>query len=347
MLVRFICILTRWILSTRYDVRVIHDFKNAPPKKGVLILPNHPAYTDPMIVFTWLYRWLTPRPLVHENYYRNPLFYPFMRLMNALEVKDVQKSGVNARLAIKTTIQTMADALNSGQNVILWPSGTLQKQAHEHLGANSAVYQILRAAPGVNICLVRSKGLWGSRFSQAFLGIQPELVKQMIISMGWMALNLLFFMPKRKVEVEIVQFTGSEFSQLGKLELNKRVEKWMNLGVDPTPQYRPYHFLGFGSKRRFPDFSHGQPKDAGEKSPEVFPAIKKMLSEYMGWEGQERVILPADRLVDLGMDSLQKMEFLVLLEKSYFQKALVTPETVGDLCAIAMGTKGCPVDQGA
>ena len=64
----------RLLLSLRYRVRV-HGLEQVRDlKEGALILPNHPAYMDPLLVFTSLWRALAPRPLLFEGNFQNPLF---------------------------------------------------------------------------------------------------------------------------------------------------------------------------------------------------------------------------------------------------------------------------------
>jgi hypothetical protein len=87
----------RLLLRMRYTI-TINGIKHLnEQKKGTLILPNHPAYTEPIILFSLLLKHLAPRPLVYETYYRNRFIKPFMLLFNALEVPDMEKISLSAK----------------------------------------------------------------------------------------------------------------------------------------------------------------------------------------------------------------------------------------------------------
>ena len=80
--VRFILwAMFRLLVSLRYRVRVhgLEHLRNF--KEGTLILPNHPAYMDPPLVFLSLWRALKPRPLAFEGNFQNPVFYLLMKLI--------------------------------------------------------------------------------------------------------------------------------------------------------------------------------------------------------------------------------------------------------------------------
>ena len=81
--------LTRCVLALRYRLR-IHGLEQVRGLKGpVLVLPNHPGYIDPPLVLAALWPALKPRPMVYEGMYRNPLLWPFMKLLNGLPVPDL------------------------------------------------------------------------------------------------------------------------------------------------------------------------------------------------------------------------------------------------------------------
>src|SRR5687768_14592705 len=88
-------LLARLGLPLRYRLRV-RGLEQVRGLKGpTLILPNHPAYVDPILLLTVFWPSLRPRPLVAEVTYKNPLFYPFMKVINAVSVPDMTK--VDAR----------------------------------------------------------------------------------------------------------------------------------------------------------------------------------------------------------------------------------------------------------
>ena len=68
-------LLTRASVSLRYRVKIQGIEQVRGIKGPVLILPNHPAYMDPVLALVALWPSLRPRPLQYEGYFRNPLLY--------------------------------------------------------------------------------------------------------------------------------------------------------------------------------------------------------------------------------------------------------------------------------
>ncbi len=86
-LIRYLVwLVARGVLPLRYRIRVrgLERIRDLPGP--VLILPNHPAYIDPVIVLTTVWPHLQPRPLLYENYFLNPLLYPMAKLLRAVLV---------------------------------------------------------------------------------------------------------------------------------------------------------------------------------------------------------------------------------------------------------------------
>src|SRR6266849_2873790 len=92
-----IWILTKFVLSLRYRVQ-IHGVEQLGAQSGpVLILPNHPSYTEPVLVLTALWSRLRPRPVLYEEFFRHPLLYPIAKLLRAVRVPDLEHASVRAR----------------------------------------------------------------------------------------------------------------------------------------------------------------------------------------------------------------------------------------------------------
>src|SRR5438045_191944 len=103
--VRFcLWLMARAVLSLRYRVTV-RGWENLNGKGGpILVLPNHPAYIDPPIVLTLLWRRLNPRPLLYGGHFNNPLLYPLMKALDALELPNTDKPGRRVRKQVQAAI---------------------------------------------------------------------------------------------------------------------------------------------------------------------------------------------------------------------------------------------------
>jgi long-chain-fatty-acid--[acyl-carrier-protein] ligase len=125
----------RLILALRYRVH-IHGLEQLKGLKGpILLLPSHPAFVDPPLVFSNLYPYLRPRPVLFEENFHNPAMYPLLIALDAIRVPNLSQASAEARGKAEQAIQNVIAALKAGQNVILWPSGRLERDGVERLGA--------------------------------------------------------------------------------------------------------------------------------------------------------------------------------------------------------------------
>ena len=81
--------LARCVLALRYRLHMDGLDQVRGLTGPVLILPNHPAYIDPVIVLATLWPALKPRPMMLETMFQNPLLWLFPKLLNAVQVPDL------------------------------------------------------------------------------------------------------------------------------------------------------------------------------------------------------------------------------------------------------------------
>ncbi len=344
MVVRIFAFFLRIILSLRYTITIINNDHFNKAKKGTLILPNHPAYMDPVILFSQLFKTYAPRPLVFETYYQNPLIKPFMKMLNALEVPDLEKISQSSKLKAQTSIEKLKQGLQQGENFIIWPSGRLKRNHLEVLGGTSAVSDILKAYPEVNLLLVRTNGLWGSRFSYAYKGNRPGLFTEFFYCLLFLFFNLLFFIPRRKINITIENADTKALQPFEKFKVNKFLEGWYNQVDEIKPVFRPYHFLLFWQKRQFPDLNKTSNSIIYQDFPlefkaEVLQIIKEKISGIVVDE-----LLPSNtELESLGIDSIQRLDLLLNLEQHFGFTSNFVPSTLGDLYLACSKTGGEPI----
>src|SRR5262249_51116853 len=79
-------LLGRLVLSKRYRI-LVHGIEQLRGLNGgVLVLPSHPAYIDPVILLTTLWPALRPRPLLFEGFFNNPVLRPVAKVLRAVKV---------------------------------------------------------------------------------------------------------------------------------------------------------------------------------------------------------------------------------------------------------------------
>ncbi len=328
--------LSRFLLSLRYRVRVEGKTPRTQHHK-TLLLPNHPGYIDPALVSSFLGDGIDPRPMVFTDTYRNPLLYPLMRLMHALEIPKLQQHSQGAREQTQAVVDAVVEGLNRGDNFLIYPSGRLQREGTEVIGAASAVSEILQRVPDANIILVQTKGVWGSRFSFAQTGELPPLTQTLIRSVKDLLLNLLFFMPRREITITMQPIERDQLPELKRETLNPWLEEWYNRDNPSEPTWVPYHFLSTQQSFDFPKratLSLDAAQDVPNTTQEgVIQILEEKLNRPL--EQEERAYTAT--LDQIGLDSLDRMEVALEIERRFGFQSAEVPENLGGLMLLAHG----------
>ena len=235
--------LMRFSLWFRYQV-TIKGSEHLNPKElnkpgGVLFLPNHPTiFVDPTLVTLAIWKKYPIRPVIVEYMYYMPVIHTVMKFMNALPIPQfVTSSNSLKKKRADQVVDVIIDDLKRKENFLIYPAGKTKHQAREVIGA-SGVHRIIQSTPEANVVLVRTTGLWGSRFSRALTaGAQPSPMFETILwGIKTVFKNFLFFTPRRKVTIEFVP-APADFPYAGtRLEMNRYLEKWYNRPDGILPQ---------------------------------------------------------------------------------------------------------------
>lgn len=329
----------RFVLWCRYRVTVV-GIDEARQRPGpYLILPNHPAYVDPANVLLRLWPVFRMRPMLLETNFQNPFLAPIAWLLRAIKVPDVVTASADARQRAEGAVGAVIDALKAGENVILWPSGRLQRNGQERVGGSRTVADVLAAVPNVTVVLVRTRGLWGSLYSWA-RGHSPGLGKSALQGIGLLFANLFVFTPKRKVSITLEAFPTDKRPQPTRDAINRWLDTWYNAdtgGKPEKPTFVPFHFL-FGPRT----FEFPPPRAAAELDlSKVKPETKAAVAEIVG-EKIKRPLADAESTADttfmqLGLDSLDAMDVALQVEQRFGFTGDAVPATIGQLWALAEG----------
>jgi long-chain-fatty-acid--[acyl-carrier-protein] ligase len=333
----FFWALAKALLSLRYRVRVQGWEQLRDLKKPILLLPNHPGYIDPPLVITAFWPALKPRPLLYEGMFRNPVLYPFMRLLEALRVPDLDRPSAEARAQTERAIAGVIDGLRQGRNHLLWPSGRVERDGVERLGAARALAEILRAVPDAEIVLLRTRGVWGSMFSYAATGGPPRLGR--CIGRGALILlsNFVYFTPRRRIEMTLARVKRTELPELDRQALNPWLERWYNAPGPEAPTYVPYHFWLGPRTRVYPRAASAVAADPGAVSAAVRHQVAEILEARIGRSLAEAERRPDTPLAQIGLDSLDAAELAVECEHRFGFTGDQAPTTIGQLEALAQG----------
>jgi acyl-CoA synthetase (AMP-forming)/AMP-acid ligase II/1-acyl-sn-glycerol-3-phosphate acyltransferase/acyl carrier protein len=336
----FLAFIGRTLLKLRYRTRIEGlDAVLAKGRKGILLLPNHPAYLDPAILLTKFFPYLRPHILADKDNMAKPLMRGIIGRMGVIPIPDPAIHGESSLPEVTRILQDCGDGLRRGENYLLYPSGRIYLTRLENLGGNSAVEAILSKAPETRVVLIRTTGFWGSSFSRA-VDRYPDWQKCILRGFGSLLANFIFFGPRRELRIKLVE--PSDFPRnASRLAMNRYMEAFYNQDAPPA-RYVPYTIWERGGARDLPEpviqRMEGNPDEVPDS---IREQIRAKLAELSG-----KTTLPNTALLakDLGLDSLARMELQIWIEHE-FGHDVPDPEsiqTVGDCllaaCGKAVGT---------
>jgi len=325
--------LVRSLLWFRYRVRVRGlDAVTAKGRRGILFLPNHPALIDPIIVMSRLFGAFGARALADRDQIDRFLVRRLAKRANVLPIPDLAKGGSAAE--VRTVIADCVEALRAGDSVVLYPAGQLYRSRLEVIGGNSAVERILRELPDVRVVLVRTRGLWGSRFSWA-AGREPSVGGALWRGIKGLLLSGLFFSPRRRVDIELLEPADLPRTA-DRREINRYLEAFYNAGA-PANTYVPYTPWERGGTRTVGEPSRrGIEGDAGGVPAATREIVRAQIEQLTG----RADCRDDDQLAgDLGLDSLARLELVTWLQQEFGfpQGSVDSLVSVGDVMLAACG----------
>jgi long-chain-fatty-acid--[acyl-carrier-protein] ligase len=333
---RLIAYVARPLIGLRYriEVRGLEAVKQKG-RRGILFLPNHSSLLDPAFIVARLYPAFQLRPLADEHQVNRTVFGYIALLYGSRILPNLERSGAGARDRTRQALQEIAGGLKAGENILLYPAGRLKRQYLEDIGSASGVETLVKAVPDVRIVLVRHNGLWGSSFSLGHNGQMPDIGSALARGIKYLLLNGLFFMPKRRMAVELVE--PEDFPRTGtRSEINRYLERFYNEGAARNT-YVPYGFWEKGGAREVPDpVQETLLADASA----VSAATRDLVLAHLRQEsGRGDVAVEHHLSKDLGFDSLATAELVTWLQQE-FGFSVDTPEsltTVADVMLAAAG----------
>lgn len=340
--------LVRLLIWLRYRVKV-KGLENLTPDQfkrpgGIVFVPNHPAEIDPVILEAILWNKFSPRPLVVEHFYYMKGFKMFMDLVRALPLPTMEEKANKWRgKKVEKQFKSIVDKLKGKENFLIYPSGRLKSNGLELIGGASFIHKLLQAAPETNLVLIRTTGLWGSKFSKALTGSSPDFAKTLWECMKILLKNGIFFTPRRDVLVEL-EFPPSDFPYGGsRLEFNKSLENWYNRHPESGPE--PLRLVSYSFWKEelptvfIPTVGQGIKGDL-PVSNKVQQEIFAHLASLSG-RGADQIQRTMHLSHDLGLDSLDVVQVYLFLDQSYGITNLAPGDlqTVEDVLQFASGRK--------
>jgi acyl-CoA synthetase (AMP-forming)/AMP-acid ligase II/acyl carrier protein len=337
--------IAKFLFWLRYDIRLIGLDKIAEKgKTGIVFLPNHPALIEPVIMFAYLHGPFAPHGFADFDQVNRPLIGYFARKWGVRTIQSIVHYGPAAKAQIEKVLDETIEGLKHGENLVLWPAGQVYRSYKESLGANSSVERILKNCPDVRIVLVRTRGLWGSKFSWAW-GTEPMVVPTLLKGALGLLASGIFFAPRRMMTIEFYEpdFAGATPGRPADLPrnadrntFNRYLEDFYNADAPPNT-YVPYSLWEKGGTRVVPEpVSQTLNVDYSVVPSTTRQIVLKHLTDQTGISK----LKDTDSLAaDLGMDSLARTDLLLWLEKEFgfSQPNTDAMRTVGDVMLAACG----------
>ncbi len=335
MLNKILILIAKFLLSLRYDIKIKGLDETAEKAKSkTVFLPNHPALIDPVIVFACLYPKFKVRAFGDRDQLERPFINWATRRFKVRRIPTIAKRGPSAEAEIEKKLTESIEGLKQGENLLIWPAGRLSKSRYERIVGTSSVNRIVKECPDVRVILVRTTGLWGSKFGWGW-GKEPEVGPILKKGIFQILASGIFFMPKRKVEIELV--APDDFPKnADKNTINKYLEDFYNEKTQPNT-YIPYSIWEKGESRKMPEPKVRRKRLEDVKVPD---ATREIIMEYLQEKtGIEDIDEKASLPRDLGMDSIARAEMVVWLEEEFGcpQVEVDSIQTVEDVMYAACG----------
>ena len=245
LLAKLIAFKIRVLVRTRYRI-LIKGSEVLQTNSTNLILPNHPALVDPIILLSQIYRFSTATPVISEKYYDLPVIKSFFRGLGAVRVSDLENGNRDTQV-LKVIVRSVIKGFNRKKNILLYPSGQIAGQGFEKIFNKKSAYHLVSKLPeDVEVIGVRINGLWGSMWSKAKSGKSPDFFLQLLKGFFYVLANLIFFVPKRTVTVEFVNLTtvAREIALQGQKPFNAFLEEFYNQhGEEPALFLKHFFYL--------------------------------------------------------------------------------------------------------
>lgn len=231
------------VLSLRYKVTIkgAELLKNPSP---VLILPNHPALIDPVIILSHFYKDTNAIPVITSTFYDIPLLKSFFSAVGAVRVSDLSSGSRNTNV-LNEISRSVLKGFKRDKSIVLYPSGQLAGQGYEKIFNKKSAQKIVSKIPdNITIIGVRTTGLWGSMWSKARTGKSPNFLLHLLKGIFYILANLIFFLPRRTVTIEIEDLTllAKNNAQLGRKSFNLFLEDYYNFRGEEDANFLRHFF---------------------------------------------------------------------------------------------------------
>ncbi len=356
--VKIILFLVRRVLSLRYKVKLkwVENLKHDWP---ILLLANHVALVDPRILISFLGKYLSISPVASEKYYNKPWIKQVMDLVWTVPIWEMEAWADATK--VKEVFSKIVDSLKSGKNILIYPSWQIYRQNFESIKWKQSVYNIVKLMPeNTKVVGIRDRWLWGSIWSMAWDNWKSWFWKLYLKSIWYVIANLIFFVPKREVNIEIEDITEqiNLYKNMSLWEFNWFLENFYNKSPEEKLNFIKHYFYYNDVKNKkepeiitwsLKDLQNSKKLDLSQIPEEIKKDIFKKIAnikEIMTspqpspqGEREKSISENSNLILDLFFDSLDMAEIKSYIQAKYPQSSnppITDLKTVWDLLIMAV-----------
>ena len=337
--------LIRVLVKLRYRVN-IRGLDRLQGDSGFLFLPNHPCHFDPIIMTSHLWDRFQPRPMAIDYCFWTPVMSKILKYVKGFPVPNFHEGFSQIKMRrMERVLEEVGESLENGANIVIYPSGNLMRSNQDKMGGVSGVHTLVQRHKDMKIVLVRIRGLWGSIGGTAYsAGVSPKPMPLMKRCIKILLKNLIFFTPRRKVDIEFVTAPEDFPWNAEKMEFNQWLDNWYY-----APGYEELTRVSLC--RWWTEYPQEVEKieekiDLSSVSEEIRAAVIAQCALVSNMKPEE---IGADQNLsnDLGLDSLDISNLLIWLDEQFAAQDVSLPElvSVGSVMEIAASRGGKPREE--
>jgi len=242
-----------FILTRRYTINVkgVHLLQD---KGAKLFLQNHQSHLDPQLLGVYIARYCDFVPVISERFLKIPVLGAILRAWDAVAVSDL-KHGNRDPHVLEKIFSGVIKALKQGKSVLIAPSGQIAHTPVEKIKNKQSAHLLVSNLPdNVKVIGVRVSGLWGSMWSVAWMGKNPNFLYTFLKGIVYLFANFIFFLPKRPVTFEFVDLTEEAIlkAKEDRKTFNHYLEEFYNVNGAEQATYLKHFFYFPKMKRHYP-----------------------------------------------------------------------------------------------
>jgi long-chain-fatty-acid--[acyl-carrier-protein] ligase len=305
------------LLDRRYRVQW-RGLENVEGKGACLLLANHPAEIDPLILLVKLWPSLRMRTVISDRFTRLPVIGTYTKALKVIPIPDLLlDDSADSQKGVQDALQAIVQAIGDGDSVLLYPSGRLMREGLERVGGSAAAFEVCQKIPKATICLVRTRGLYGSLSSAApYQGATPSVLVGLLKGAAILLRYAVFFAPKRDVTVDIAPLSEELRHAKSKQEFNQALDAYYNEGgAEQASSNITFLRPDFSAKAK-----SSKEIDLSRLDPSTSQAIREKLGE-IGSVKAEDIEASMSLRDELFLDSLQIVELRHWISEQFGRRA--------------------------